>query len=87
MENSKARIYVRRGEKGLDVYLSVNGTDHYLVTRRQNDFIWKKLNIGVTLGELKRIKPTKYKSGQRYYHSICHMLKIADYFIRYELAA
>ena len=87
MKNSRTRMYVQNGRKGLDLYLDVNGEDHYLVTRRPNSYIWQMLKDGATLEELRRIKPTKNKAGQRYYHSVSYMLKIADEFIKHELSA
>ena len=87
MKNSRARIYAQNGTKGLDIYLDISGKDYYLTTRRQNGNIWQKLKDGQTLGELRRVKPQKSRAEQKYYHYVSHMLKIADDFIQYELAA
>ena len=87
MKNSKARIYVKNGRKGLDIYLDVDGVAHYLTTRRQNSRIWFSLKDGISLGDLRRLKPKKSKAEQRYYHSTSHMLRIANDFIKHELTA
>ena len=87
MKNSRARLYAQSGNRGLDIYLVINGTEHYLTTRRPNNQIWSKLKDGTTLEELRRYKPKKSKAEQKYYHSINHMLKITDDYIKYELAA
>ena len=87
MKNSRARIYAQNGSKGIDIYLVVNGTEHYLTTRRPNNHILAKLKCGTTLDELRRYKPKKSKAEQKYYHSISHLLKVTDDYINYELAA
>ena len=87
MKQSQAIIYVQDGKNGLDIFLNVNGTDHYLVTRKPNKNIWHKLRNGSSLDELRRIKPKKSKADQKYYHSINYMLKIADSYIKHELVA
>jgi hypothetical protein len=87
MRSSKTRIYAQNGKKGLDIYLDISGTDYYLTTCRPNSYVWKNLKDGAALGELRRVKPSKSKLEQKYYHYVSHMLKIADDFIKYELVA
>jgi len=87
MKQSRAKIYVQNSKNGLDIFLNINGMNHYLVTRKPNKNIWHKLKNGSTLSELRRIKPKKSKAEQKYYHSISYVLKIADSYIKHELVA
>lgn len=86
MKNARARIFAQTGRNGLDIYLDINGVRHYLVTRRQDIYIWKKLKDGRCLGELRRIKPTRSKGGQKYQHYVKQVLEVADSYMKYELA-
>jgi hypothetical protein len=78
-------IQAKNGKKGLDVYLRANGDEHYLYTHRPNHLLLKKLKDGVTIGEIKRIKPAR--DEQMYYHFTRYILKVVDEYIQYDLAA
>lgn len=85
--NTRSTVYAKNGDNGLDIFLNISGIDHYLTTRRRNGILWDKLHDGITLGELKRIKPQKNPFEQKYYHAVCYLLKIADDYIQHELVA
>jgi len=87
MKDSKVRLSVKNGSNGLDLYMTVDGTAHYVTTRRRSGYMWQQLKDGITLGELRRVKPKKNKLSQKYFNSVNHLIKVADDFIKYELAA
>ncbi|GHU51438.1 hypothetical protein FACS1894127_7760 [Clostridia bacterium] len=61
-------LHAKNGNYGLNIYISNGGKEYYLSTRRPCGLLWTKLKDGVTLGELKRIKPGYTRAGQKYYH-------------------
>jgi hypothetical protein len=80
-------VRIENGKSGMNIFLAISGVEHYLTTYRSNGVVWQKLKNGMTLGELKRLKPQKSRAGQVYFHSVRHILKIANDYIKYELVA
>ena len=87
MTNPKARIYARNGKRGIDLYLDISGTTHYLTTRRSNGLLFLWLKNGMTMGELLRVKPKRNSKAQKRNHYAKHLVKIVQDYIKYELVA
>ena len=86
-QNNNMILRAVNGKNGLDFYLRTSsGQEHYLVTFKPNGLLWQKLRSGVTLGELRRLKPRSARTEQKYFNSTRHLLKVADSFIEYDLA-
>jgi hypothetical protein len=71
----------------MTIHLRANGRDYTLTWRRRCGLLYVRLKDGVTLGELRRLKPRKSRSAQKFYHYTRHLLKVADDFIDNGLAA
>jgi len=84
---NRYRIHVVNGRSGLDVYISTGNEDHYVTTRRHNGLIWERLRVGVSIGELIRLKPRKSRLEQKYYNCTRHLLRVVDDFIKHDLTA
>jgi len=80
-------IQVKKGNNGLDVFLNTGAKDHYIVTRRSNDLLRKRLSGGISIGELKRAKPRSSRSEQKYYECTRYLLRVVNDFINHELVA
>ena len=80
-------LCAKNGNCGLDIYIIKDGREYYVTTRRSNGLLWAKLKDGVTLGELRRVKPTYTRTAQKYYHYSRYLIKLADDYIKYDLAA
>jgi hypothetical protein len=87
MKNSKTRLFVKNGNRGLDIFLDVSGTSHYLTTHSRCGLLYRWLRNGKTLGELSRIKPSDSRSRQKILHYAQHLVKVAEDYIKYDLAA
>ena len=87
MNNPKTRIIARNGRHGLDIYLDISGTLHYLATRRPNGILYQWLKDGRTIGELARLRPNSSPIEQKKYHYVQHLLKLVTGYYKYDLAA
>ena len=85
--HNRYRIHVEKGRNGLDVYINTGNEDYYLTTRRYNGLILERLRVGVSIGELKRLKPRKSRLEQKYYNYTRHLLCVVNDFIKYDLTA
>ena len=88
IKNPKVRIFARNGKCGVDLFVSANGTNHYLVTQRSKGllYLWLK-DDGITLSELFRIKPSRDIREQKIFHYANRIQKIVSEFVEYELLA
>ena len=77
-------IRVENSEYGLDILITRENKEYYLATHRSKGLLWTRLRDGVTLGELRRIKPTRTKVGHKYHHYLHYILKLVDDFIKFE---
>ncbi|GHV37273.1 hypothetical protein FACS1894187_13580 [Synergistales bacterium] len=80
-------IRAKHGAHGLDVYIDMEGKEYYVTTRRTNGLLWTRLKDGITIGELKRIRPSRSHAEQKYYHCSCYLLKLTNDYIKYDLVA
>jgi len=81
-----ARILVRNGKTGLDVYLDISGSHHYLYTRKPSGLLYTWLKNGISICELSRVKPKSSRTSQKRVHYAKRLLIIADEYITHELA-
>jgi hypothetical protein len=72
---------------GMGIYLRASGREYLLTWRRRCGLLYARLKDGVTLGELRRLKPRKSRAAQKYYHYTRHLLKVAEDYIANGLAA
>jgi len=79
-------IHTKNCEQGLNIYICIGGIEHYVTTHRKSGLIWNKLKDGITLGELKRIKPKYPRAEQKFFHSAQHIIRVVDDFLKYDLA-
>ena len=80
-------LRARNGEHGIDLYIELGGSKHYVTTRRSNGLLYQKLKDGVTIGELRRFKPRQSRAEQKYFRTTQHLLKVVDDYLKYEIAA
>ena len=86
MKNRKVTIYAENGKNGLDIYLDISGTTHYLTTRRTNGLLYHWLKDGKTISELSRVKPQYSRTGQKKYHYAQYLIKFTEGYIKYNIA-
>jgi CRISPR/Cas system-associated endonuclease Cas1 len=82
MKEDRTVIFAKDSGVGLDIFVKCEGEEYYLTSRRRSEYVQKKLKSGVTLGELRRVKPQRNWDEQQYYHYAKHLLKLADGFVR-----
>ena len=87
MKNTNTKIYVQNGRHGLDVYLDISGTQHYLGTRRRNGLLYTWLKDGKYLSKLARVRPGGAPSEQKIYHYSQYLLKLVESFFEQNIAA
>jgi len=87
MKNKNARVYVVNGKAGLDVYLDISGSRHYLYSRKSNGIIYEWLRDGKTIGELTRVKPGSSAISQKKFHYAKRILQIVHEYFEFELAS
>jgi len=80
-------IHAKNGNHGLDIYVGSSGQWHYILTRRASGLLWTKLKDGVTVGELRRLKPQNTRLEQKYYHASRYLLKVVKDYLRYDMSA
>jgi hypothetical protein len=75
-----------RGHKGMDIYLKdQDGHTYYLMPHRYNEALFFHLRDGARIEALRSIKPQRSSYVQRLLHSLGHVLRVAESFVRYEL--
>jgi hypothetical protein len=82
---NQSTICAKNSERGLDIYLRIDSNEHYITTHRPNGLLWTKIKSGISLGELKRVKPKYTRMEQKYYHYSRYLLKVVDDYIQYDL--
>ena len=87
MKPSQFILRAVEGKKGHDYYLSTDKGSFYIATRRPNTLMWQRFKDGISLGELKRSRPSGYRSEQFFYERTRYILRVVDDFIKQELAA
>jgi hypothetical protein len=64
MRNPKMRVYAENGSYGLDIYLDISGKKCFLIKhRRSNGLMYQMLKDGMSIAELRKVKP--FKTVQR----------------------
>jgi len=97
MKNTKntrnIRVIAENSENmsGFDIYLDFSGHREYLESHRHNGMLYKLLENGVSLDEMRRWKPGKsykrvaYDCGSkvviRIQNAVDHIVKVADSYI------
>ena len=87
--NNNARIFLLKSKKDnrMDVYLQIGGGNrHYIFSVRDN-YLLSRLQKGITIEELRNIRPKRGYQEQVYYRQTRRLLQVVECFIRHELAA
>jgi hypothetical protein len=75
-----------RGSKGMDIFLRGGGGEtYYLMPHRYSDSLFFLLKQEISVRALRNLKPRRSYYAQSLLHSVNHILKVVDYYVKYEL--
>lgn len=91
MKNVRVFAENRELETGFNVYLDFSGQREYVMTHRHNGLMYQILKDGISLEELKRIKPHQHLVKQGFHYTgnvsskserqIMHLIRVLEEYV------